>query len=82
MEEFERIVEYSFNPKSDNFVVRFLDGSSYTLSISDLPKKLQTKKPAWEEAGLNDDHSALLVTAGKDVRVIPSHVIHARGKVL
>lgn len=82
VEEFERVVEYSFNPKSECFVVRFLDGSSYLLSVADLPKKMQTKKPGWEYAVLNEERTAIIVQAGDDLRQIPSHVIHSRGKLL
>ncbi len=82
MPEYERIVEYSYHPKGGIFVIRFLDGSSYTLNILDLPKKLQTKKPQWEEAVLSEDRTSLMVTAGSDVRQIPSHIIHARGNIL
>lgn len=82
IQEFERIVEYSFNSKSDCFVVRFLDGSSYLLNINDLPKKMQTKKPAWEDTVLYKNKTAIIVQAGGDLRQIPSHVIHARGKLL
>lgn len=82
MQEYERIVEFSFNPKEGRFVVRFLDGSSYSLGISSLPKKMQTKKPNWEEASLSEDHTSILVNVGKEVRVIPSHMIHARGQSL
>lgn len=80
--EYERIVEFSFHPKDERFVVRFLDGSSYLLNVSDLPKKLQTKKPAWEEAVLSDDKSSLLVVSGSGLKEVPSHIIHARGTVL
>lgn len=82
IQEFERVVEYSYNEKSACFVVRFLDGSSYLLAIADLPKKMQTKKPEWEEAVLNEDKTAIIVQAGDDLRQIPSHVIHSRGKLL
>jgi hypothetical protein len=80
VEEFEQIVEYSFINRQSKFVVRFLDGKSYTLDINDLPKKMQSKKPAWEEASLAGDRSALLIVAGNEVREIASHVIHAKGK--
>lgn len=82
MEEFERIVEYSYNPKSECFVIRFLDGSSYTLAIKDLPKKLQTKKPAWECTKLNTQQTGLLIQAGSDLREIPFNIVHSRGKIL
>jgi len=82
MTEYERIVEYSYHSKSRQFVIRFLDGSSYTLNIIDLPKKLQTRKPQWKQTALSEDQTCLIVTAGNDVRQIPSYIIHARGTIL
>jgi hypothetical protein len=82
LQEFECIVEFSYNNKSDCFVVRFLDGSSYILKTENLPKKMQTKKPEWELAVLNEDKSGIIVKAGDDLRLIASHVIHSRGKLL
>ena len=82
LQEFERIVEFSYNTKSCCFVVRFLDGSSYILKTENLPKKMQTKKPEWKEGVLNEDKSGLMVKAGEDFKLIASHVIHSRGKLL
>lgn len=81
-QEYEQIVEFSYNAKQEKFVIRFLDGKSYSLDISSLPKKLQTKKPAWEEAYLSGAKDAIVTTAGngKEVREIPSFMIHAKGK--
>lgn len=81
-DEFTRIVEYSFIPKQDTFVIRFLSGESYVLNTADLPKKLQTKKPDWENTVLSDDKNAIVFQAGKDYRQIPFHTIHSRGKLL
>jgi hypothetical protein len=78
--EYEHIVEYCYIPKQKKFVVRFLDGSSYVLSIEDLPKKLQTRSPDWENATLSEDNSALIIEANLELREIPAHIIHARGK--
>ena len=78
--EYERIVEFSYHVKQERFTIRFLDGSFYILSIKDLPKKLQTRKPDWEGAELSHDQSRLLVLAGEEVRQIPAHLIHSRGK--
>jgi hypothetical protein len=80
--DYEHIVEYSYNVKSNCFVIRFLDGSSYALKTADLPKKMQTKKPNWETAILNENKSGLVVQAGSDFRLIAAHVIHARGHAL
>ncbi len=78
--EFERIVEFSYHTKNQKFVVRFLDGKSYTFTIFDLPKKMQTKKPNWEESYLSGDGTSIVVHAGKEVREIASHIIHSKGK--
>ena len=82
MTEYERIVEYSFNPKQETFVVRFLSGESYALNISNLPKKMLTKKPDWKNSYLSDDQDSIIFPAGKDFRLIAAHVIHSRGKLL
>jgi len=80
--EFENIVEYCYHTKHQKFVVRFLDGSSYTLKITDLPPKLQTRKPTWEEAILSPMKSSLVVPCGSGAKEIPSHLIHSRGKLV
>ena len=82
VQEYEQIVEYCYHTKHQRYIIRFLDGSSYCLQISDLPKKLQTKKPKWEESVLSDDRSYLIVRAGNNERQIPAHLIHARGKTI
>lgn len=82
MNEYEVIVEFSFNSKQDSFVVRFLSGDSYVLRTVDLPKKMQTKSPEWDKAVLSKDHTALIVKAKSDERQILSHMIHSRGKLL
>lgn len=81
-EEYEQIVEFSFNSKQERFVVRFLNGKSYSLDITDLPKKMQTKKPSWDETKMSLNRNALLVVVGRDIREIPAHMIHARGREL
>lgn len=82
MEDFEKIVEYSYNQRQKRFVVRFLDGKSYTLDIVDLPKKMQSKKPDWEKVSISGERNSLIVLANNEVREIPSHLIHAKGKEL
>lgn len=82
LKEYEQIVEHSFNPKQECFVVRFLDGSSYVLKISDLPKKLITNSPDWPTATLSKERTSILVNTHKDIKVIAAHIIHARGKSL
>ena len=82
IKEFEKIVEYCYNPKHSKFVVRFLDGSSYALKITDLPPKLQTRKPKWEETILSEDNKSLLAPSGKAMKEIPSHIIHSKGKLI
>lgn len=79
-QEYEHIVEFSFIPKQEKFVVRFLDGKSYSLEISALPKKMQTKKPAWGEAYLSGGKDTIIAIAGKEVREIPAFMIHSKGK--
>ena len=82
LREFEFIVEYSYQSKNKQFVVRFLDGSSYLLKIEDLPKNLQTKKPEWDESKLSATKNSIEFTANGEKREIPFHMIHARGTVL
>jgi len=81
-QDYEHIVEFSFNLRQKKFVVRFLDGKSYSLEVSSLPKKMQSKKPTWEESYLSGSKDAIVTSAnnGKEVREIPSFVIHAKGK--
>ena len=80
-QEYEKIVEFSFHPKYNKFVIRFLDGKSYTLEIKDLPKKIQTKKPDWESAYLSGSRDTIIATTanGKELREIPAFMIHANG---
>jgi hypothetical protein len=82
MREFERIVEYCYQSKEEQFVIRFLDNTSYILRVADLPKKMQTRKPKWEEATLNADQNGIIVQAGEEFREIPSHIVHSRGNLL
>lgn len=82
MNEYEVIVEFSFNSKQNSYVVRFLSGDSYVIKTTDLPKKLQTKRPQWDKAALHRDKTSLVVKAGREKRQILSHVIHSRGKIL
>lgn len=82
IKEYEQIVEHSFNPKQECFVVRFLDGSSYVLKISDLPRKITTNSPNWQTATLSEDRTSILVNTNKDIKVIAAHIIHSRGKSL
>lgn len=82
IEEFETIVEFSYNKKQSRIVVRFLDGKSYSLDTDNLPKKLQTKKPEWENMFLSPSKNSLQFIAGKDLREIPSFLIHSKGKEL
>jgi hypothetical protein len=82
MQEYEIIVEFSFNSKQDSYVVRFLSGESYVLKTTDLPKKLRTRSPEWDKAVLSTTKSALIVKAGNEIRELPAHIIHSRGKLL
>ena len=82
LREYAFIVEYSYDPKSEQFVIRFLDNNSYVLKVADLPKKLQTRKPDWETAQLSNERDGLIVQAGKESKCIPFNVIHSRGTLL
>lgn len=82
MTEYEQIVEFCYIPKQENYVIRFLSGECYTLKVTDLPKKMQTKSPDWENAVLSQEKNYILVTAGKELRQIACHVIHSKGKLL
>lgn len=82
MYEYEVIVEYSFNPKTESFVVRFLSGESYALKVSDLPKKMCTKKPDWNSTRLSDDKQSILYDASGETRQLIAPVIHSKGKLL
>lgn len=82
MQEYETIVEFSFNAKQEQFVIRFLDGSSYMLKIADLPKKMQTKKPPWKEATLSPNRNSLVVKMEKEIREVLSHMIHSKGTLI
>jgi hypothetical protein len=80
--EYEIIVEFSFNTKTESFVIRFLTGESYMLPVSELPKKLQTKRPAWEEAEISPSKTAIMFKAGHEMREIPAHIIHSKGTII
>lgn len=80
--EFEQIVEHCYNPKISSFVVRFLDGSSYVLKIEDLPKKIITNSPDWASAVLSPDRTSIMVKTHKDTKIIPSFIVHSKGKTL
>jgi len=82
LREYAFIVEYSYDPKTEQFVIRFLDNNSYVLKVADLPKKLQTRKPKWESAQLSDTRDGLVIEAGKEAKYIPFNVIHSRGTLL
>ena len=80
--EYEIIVEFSFNAKTECFVVRFLTGESYMLPVSELPKKKQTKRPDWQEASLSPSKTSILYKAGQEIREIESHLIHSKGTII
>lgn len=80
--ETNQIREYCFIPKQQRFVIRFLSGESFALSVNDLPKKLQSKKPKWEDARLSEDQTYLIVAAGNDIRQIPARIVQTKGKVI
>lgn len=80
--EYAVIVEYSYDPKNEQFVVRFLDNSSYVIKVTELPQKMQARKPDWENTVLSEKRDALMVPSGAGYREIQFHVIHARGTLL
>jgi len=82
LREYAFIVEFSYDPKAEQFVIRFLDNNSYVLKVTDLPKKLQTRKPDWATAQLSGARDGLVVQAGKGSKCIPFNIIHARGTTL
>jgi len=83
MREFERIVEFSYQKKTKHFVVRFLEGQTYKLSLEDLPPKLLTKQPEWQEASLSDDRTSIQATCSDgEIKTIPYHIIHANGTLV
>ncbi|RMD67066.1 hypothetical protein D6833_00705 [Candidatus Parcubacteria bacterium] len=82
IQDYEVIAEHSYNPRANALVVRFLDGSSYTLSIADLPRKYRSNKPQWDRARLSQHKNALIVYGRGKRHDIPAHVIHRYGKPL
>lgn len=80
--EYETIVEFSFNIRQETLVIRFLNGDSYALKVENLPKKMLTKKPNWETSRLAPNKNALLYDAGNEIRQIPAHTIHSKGRLL
>lgn len=80
LQESEQIVEFSYNPQHEQIVARFLNGDSFLVKITSLPKKLQSKHPNWDRMQLFIDRSRLLVTANNsELREIPSKLIRQRG---
>lgn len=77
--ENEQIVEFSYNSQQEHIVARFLNGESFIVRISDLPKKLQSKHPLWEKMQLWNDRSRLLVSANSEIREVTSKIIRERG---
>lgn len=77
-EEYEKVVEFSFIAKQNKFVVRFLNGDSYALSICNLPPNLQ-QKVNWEETFLDKDKTTLVVKNKRSFIKIPSYIVHAKG---
>lgn len=79
------IVEYSFNPKSSCFVVRFLDGSSFVLKTSNLPKKVQFNKHLdWESTQLLPSKNGLFVPINSQTGgiSIEHNIIRTKGNIL
>lgn len=82
-QEYEKIVEFSYNTKTNSYVVRFLSGESYALNIDDLPGKIQLKRPDWQTAHLSPSGSSLVVNIKRKKPVeILAHIIHSRGRLI
>ena len=82
-QEYEKIVEFSYNTKTNSYVVRFLSGESYALSIDDLPGKIQLKRPDWQTAHLSPSGVSLVVNIKKKKPIeILAHIIHSRGRLI
>jgi hypothetical protein len=81
-EEYEKIVEFSFNAKALNFVVRFLSGESYSMNVQDLPKAIQAKSPDWSSLKIDSRHSGFTVSCKGGIMEIPAFVIHSRGRLI
>ena len=77
--EYEQIVEFSFNEKESNFVIRFLDGRNYVLSVSDLPQELKSPKVEWSKSFLSKKKDEIQTRLGRKIKRIPYHMIHSKG---
>lgn len=76
-----RIVEFSFNSKINQFVVRFITGDIYLFNIKKLPKNMLTKNPVFAESFLNPEQNIIVFRAGVDIiRGISAILIKEAGK--
>ena len=82
MREFHTIVEYSYVPKKQIFIIRFLDGTCLRVPLEHLPKEYQNKKAEWQLSELNKDRTALFVKVGKKKLEIPAFEFYSAGRTL
>jgi len=80
MREFHTIVEFSFNSKKELFVVRFKDGTILKVPINHLPSEFRLKKITWEQTELNENATALKISAGRKKLEIPAFVLYSSGR--
>ena len=77
----DRITEFSFNAKNNQFVVRFINSETYVLNIKKLPKNILTKNPDFSNCFLNPKQNIIVFQAGTDIiRGISSIVVKTLGK--
>jgi len=79
LREFERIVDFSYHPRKEAFVCRFLSGETITLSVEDIPPPYYAKYAKWNESELNDDQTEIIVPTKRGEKRIPYHIIHSNG---
>ena len=82
MREFHTIVEYSYLPKKQLFIIRFLDGTCLRVPLEHLPKQYQNKSAEWQFAEPNKEKTALFVKVGKKKVEIPAFEFYAAGKIV
>jgi hypothetical protein len=61
MQDCHHIVEFSYDRKEMHYTARFLDGTTLTLSVADLPQRINTIKHDWADAIISDDKTCLLI---------------------
>ena len=79
--DFEQFIEFSYDAVETRYTARFLDGSTRSLQVNDLPAVMCSVKHHWDLAELSLDRMAIIVPRhyGALCCEIPAHVFHARG---